>query len=285
MAGLCESGTLRAGDQVVFYPSGKTTTVKTLEEWFMDADSSRKPAVFAAGKSCGFTMTTQIYVRRGEIVCKAGEEPPMVGRAFRASMFWLGRDPLVPGKEYVIKSGTARTACRVTKLHSVLDASTLEKNTAAQSAGKHDIADCTFVCEHDIAFDIGAALPSTGRFVIVDNYEISGGGIITEALSDEGIGSGSSAAVSPEERARYLRQKPLTVSVPSEEYGRILERKLFEEGRIPYYAARLSDEQKNALRSAGLVVLTLDDGEYEAGGDLREDVTAILLASDNALEV
>jgi len=285
VAGLCESGSLRAGDRVVFYPSGKTTVVRTLEEWFMDADSSRKPEVFCAGKSCGFTMTTQIYVHRGEIACREGEEAPKVGRTFRASMFWLGKSPLVPGKEYLVKSGTAKTACRVTKIHSVLDASTLSKNTAAVQANKHDIADCTFVCEHDIAFDIGAALPATGRFVIVDDYEISGGGIITEALTDEDAGTGSTAAVSPEERARYLRQKPLTVSVPTEEYGRILERKLFEEGRLPYYAARLSDEQKDALRSAGLVILTLGAGEIETTGDAAKDVTAILLASDNALEV
>ena len=43
VAGMCESGTLRAGDQVVFYPSRKTTVVNSLEEWFMDADSSRRP--------------------------------------------------------------------------------------------------------------------------------------------------------------------------------------------------------------------------------------------------
>ena len=109
VAGLCESGSLRAGDRVVFYPSGKTTVVRTLEEWFMDADSSRKPEVFCAGKSCGFTMTTQIYVHRGEIACREGEEAPKVGRTFRASMFWLGKSPLVPGKEYLVKSGTAKT--------------------------------------------------------------------------------------------------------------------------------------------------------------------------------
>lgn len=285
VAGLCESGSLRAGDRVVFYPSGKSTVVRTLEEWFMDADSSRRPEAFYAGKSCGFTMTTQIYVHRGEIACREGEEPPKVGRTFRASMFWLGKSPLVPGKEYLVKSGTARTPCRVTKIHSVLDASTLSKNTAATQAGKHDIADCTFVCERDIAFDIGAALPATGRFVIVDDYEISGGGIITEALTDEDAGIGSTAAVSAAERSKYLRQKPLTVSVPTEEYGRILERKLFEEGRLPYYASRLSDEQKDALRSAGLLILTLGAGEYECSGDPAKDVTDILLASDNALEI
>ena len=286
VAGMCESGTLRAGDQVVFYPSRKTTVVNSLEEWFMDADSSRRPKEFSAGKACGFTMTTQIYVRRGEIACLAGEKPPEIGRAFRASIFWLGRSPLVPGKEYVIKSCTAKTPCRVTKIHSVLDASTLEKNPAAAEAKKNDIADCTFVCEKELAFDIGAALPTTGRFVIVDEYEISGGGIITEALGAGDAGSAaSSAAVTPGERARYLRQKPVTVSVQTEEYGRKLERRLFEEGRIPYYAARLSDEQRNALTGAGVIVLTHGDAEVTTTGDMNADVTAILLATDNALEV
>ena len=121
--------------------------------------------------------------------------------------------------------------------------------------------------------------------MIVDNYEISGGGIITEVLPDEENAKGSSAAVSPAERAKYLRQKPLTVSVPDEETGRTLERALFEEGRIAYYAPRLSDEQKNALLAAGLIVLTAGDGEVTASGSLAEDVTAVLLASDNALEI
>ena len=285
VAGLCESGSLRAGDEVVFYPSGKSARVKTLEEWFMDADPARRPLEFSRGKSCGFTLETQIYVRRGEIACKAGEEAPAVGRTFRASMFWLGKSPLVPGKEYIIKSCTAKTVCRVAKIHSVLDAASLGKTTDAKQANRHDIADCTIICEREIAFDIGASLPATGRFVIVDNYEISGGGIITEILPDEEGMKGSSAAVSPAERAKYLRQKPLTVSVPDEETGRSLERALFEEGRIAYYAPRLSDEQKNALLSAGLIVLTAGDGEIEATGNLAEDVTAVLLASDNALEV
>ena len=251
----------------------------------MDADSSRKPVVFSRGKSCGFTMETQIYVRRGEIACKAGEEPPAVGRTFRASMFWLGKSPLVTGKEYLIKSCTAKTVCRIAKIHSVLDAASLEKTTDAGQAYRHDIADCTIVCEREIAFDIGASLPATGRFVIVDNYEISGGGIITEVLPDEGGTKGSSAAVSPEERAKYLAQKPLTVSVPDEETGRALERALFEEGRIAYFAPRLSDEQKDALLAAGLIVLSAGDGEIEATGSLADDVTAVLLASDHALEV
>ena len=281
VAGMCESGILRAGDEVIFYPSGKTTKVKHLEEWFMKPSPEREPKEFSKGKSCGFTTETQIYIHRGEIACKVGEEAPVVGNRFRASMFWLGKNPLTVGKEYVIKSCTAKTRCRVEALHSVLDASTLEKNTSPEQANKHDIADCTIECEHSIAFDIGSHLPATGRFVIVDNYEISGGGIIQEALSDESNDSGSSdAVITPAERCRHIGQKPVITGVESVEYGRRLERALFDAGKIPYFSAHLSDEQKNVLTDAGIIIITLGDGEYVSTGDLERDTAAVVSMSD-----
>ena len=283
VAGLCESGSLGAGERVVFYPSGKTAVVKTLEEWFMDGNEDRAPTRFYAGKSCGFTTEEQIYVRRGEIACRAGETPPKTGRAFRASIFWLGKTPLVSGREYVVKACTAKTPCRITAIHSSLNAASLEKTAQPLSVGRHEIADCTFVCEREIAFDTDASLPATGRFVIVDGYEISGGGIITEALKTEEAGAYSSARLTKDERAKYMNQRPLTVGVPDEETGRLLERALFAEGRFAYYAPRLSDEQKNALLSAGLIVLTQGDGEVAAAGE--EDIGEILIRSQNALEL
>lgn len=281
VAGTCESGVLRAGDELVFYPSGKTTTVKHLEEWFMYPSEEREPKEFRQGKSCGFTTTTQIYVHRGEIACKVGEEAPLVGRRFRASMFWLGRTPFVPGKDYIIKSCTAKTTCRAVKLHSTLDASSLDKNKEPAQVNRHDIADCTIECERDIAFDVSSALPATGRFVIIDDYEIAGGGIITEAYADDGHHTKSSAAVTAAERSKYLGQRPVTVSVPDEKYGHALERALFDENRLPFFASHISDEQKNVLISAGLIVISLDDAEITAAGNLSDDISEILIASAN----
>ena len=281
VAGMCESGTLRAGDDIIFYPSGKTTRVKHLEEWFKYPSPEREPKVFAQGKSCGFTTETQIYVHRGEIACKVGEKAPLVSNSFRASMFWLGREPLTVGKEYIIKSCTAKTRCRVTKLHSVLDASSLAKNTSPTQANKHDIADCTIECEKNIAFDADPALPATGRFVIVDDYEISGGGIIQEALKDgRGAEYVSDTAVTTAERSRYIGQKPLVVSVADADYGKRLERAIFDAGRIPYFSAHLSDEQKNALTDAGIIVITCGDGEYICSGDISADTDKVMNLTD-----
>lgn len=281
IAGMCESGKLCAGDNLIFYPSGKTTTVHKLEEWFMDENSDRAPTDVTSGKSCGFTTDTQIYVRRGEIACKVGEEAPKVGRVFRASVFWLGKEPLVMNKTYTIKSCTAKTACKVTAIHSVLDASNLTKDTGATEAGKHAIADCTFTCERDIAFDVNTALPATGRFVLVDGYEIAGGGIIKEAMAGDGISNRNRNAVTPKERVRFLGQEPLVVCCPNGDYAHMLERALFDEDRKPYYAGEVTDVIRDALRAAGLIVLVTGDAgeaaDYTATGDIEKDITEILI--------
>ena len=52
IAGTLESGSVRAGDGIVFYPSGKRTTVKTLEVF-----NAETPERFVAGQAAGFTMT------------------------------------------------------------------------------------------------------------------------------------------------------------------------------------------------------------------------------------
>jgi len=280
VAGMCESGCLRNGDDVIFYPSGKTTKVKKIEEWFMYPSPERESDAVYMGKSCGFTTETQIYVHRGEIACKVGEEAPKVGRTFRASMFWLGREPLVCGKEYIIKSCTAKTTCRVTKIHSVLDASALTKKAAPDRANKNDIADCTFECAKDIAFDIGNHLPATGRFVIVDNYEISGGGIITEALSETTGAKRSANAVTKTERRRFMRQEPAYVFCGDGDYAKLLERALFDEERLPYYAPGLSGEEIGLLLDAGMLVLSDNEekaADYAVTGETEADLNRILM--------
>lgn len=288
VAGMCESGKLLAGDELIFYPSGKTTKVHKLEEWFMEEDSDRAPTDVTCGKSCGFTTETQIYVRRGEIACKVGEEAPKVGRVFRASVFWLGKEPLVMGKNYSIKSCTAKTTCKVTAIHSVLDASNLNKDQSATEAKKHAIADCTFTCERDIAFDISTALPATGRFVLVDGYEIAGGGIIKEAIAGEGTANRNRNAVTAGERIRFMGQEPLLVLCAGDDYAHMLERALFDEDRKPYFAGAVDQTVAGALLDAGLIVLVTEDVDlpgYETCGDIEKDITEVLIRTKAELRM
>jgi len=196
VAGTIDSGRVRVGDEVVFHPSGKRTRVKSLEAFNRVA-----PSVAGAGESAGFTLAQQIYVTRGELATLAHEPQPVTATRIRASIFWLGARPLEVGRSYTLKLGTARVSVHLEHIERVLDASTLESVTDRVAVVRNEVADCVLKLRHPIAFDRAAELAATSRFVLVDNYSISGGGVVREALSVEAhasrSGSGATVALRP----------------------------------------------------------------------------------------
>lgn len=245
VAGTVESGTAGVGDAVVFYPSGKRSRVASVEAFHAAARRSA-----SAGEAAGVTLDEQIYTTRGELAAREGEPAPHVSTRLRASVFWLGRAPLVSGRDYHLRLGTARVPMRVEHIEQVIDASTLAAGPARQVA-RNDVADCVLKLDRAVAFDLHADLPGTGRFVIVDDYEIRGGGIVREALAD-----GDEAArdtvllrnrkwehsrIAPDTRASRFEQRPAMVVVtgPREMdrkgLAKHLEARLFEAGRAVYF--------------------------------------------------
>jgi bifunctional enzyme CysN/CysC len=177
VAGTIDSGRVRVGDEVVFHPSGKRTRVKSLEAFNRVASS-----VASAGESTGFTLAQQIYVTRGELATLAHEPQPVTATRIRASIFWLGARPLVVGRHYALKLGTARVSVHLEHIERVLDASSLESVTGRTSVVRNEVADCVLKLRQPIAFDRASELAATSRFVLVDNFSISGGGVVREAL-------------------------------------------------------------------------------------------------------
>ncbi len=246
VAGTVETGVIRAGDEVVFYPSGKKSRVRTIEAFGRPPQSEAR-----AGQATGFTLEEQIYVTRGEIATRAGEPRPHVTTRLRASVFWLGRDPLVERKDYVLRLATARVPMRVEEFHRVLDAGDLRAQEGKRRADRHDVAECTLKLARAIAFDAAADIAATGRFVIVDNCEIRGGGIVREALPDRQAWvrdkvllrnyKWEPSAISAERRAEKYNQKSRLLLITGgtalerKTLARDLEARLFEDGKIVYF--------------------------------------------------
>ena len=209
IAGTVDAGRIRKGDRIVFYPSGKKTTVKSLEVF-----NAKVPDAFAAGTAAGFTMTEEIFVKRGEIACLADEKPPKVGVRLKVNLFWLGKENLIQNKTYFLKCGTAKVEMRLEKVERVVNASNLNCINR-QYVEKNEVAECILKLERPIAFDLTGFIDATARFVIVDDYEIAGGGIITEALKDETFDQKnirwSSDAMTAAERSRLLGRSGLVV--------------------------------------------------------------------------
>ncbi len=180
VAGNVAAGSVSVGDEVLFLPSGKQSAIQSVESF---NTASKQTAV--TGEALGFTLTTQIYIRPGELMVKPSEPLPEVGTRFRVNIFWVGRAPMIMQKEYKLKIGSARASVKLAEICNTLDASDLSYSKNKHQLDCRDVGECILETSRPIAFDPAAASEATGRFVIVDNYEIAGGGIVIENLSTD----------------------------------------------------------------------------------------------------
>jgi bifunctional enzyme CysN/CysC len=173
LAGRVESGSVKVGDRLVFTPANRVSTVKTIERW--NAPPSPQAQ---AGESIGITLTEQVFVSRGA-VASLESEPPYELTRFKARLFWMGRAPFVPGRTYKLKLATQETECEIDAIQKVIDSSTLEAITRSEPfVGRNEVAELTLRTRRPVAFDVHADIIATGRFVIVDGFEVAGGGIV-----------------------------------------------------------------------------------------------------------
>jgi len=179
IAGRIESGALEVGDELLFSPSGKRASVASIEAF------SAEPKTRAiAGSSVGITLDEQVYVRRGELISRVQETQPSISTRLRANLFWLGREPMVDTRRYKLKLGTAETEVVIDEVVRVLDATELGTELTPGQIRRHQVAEVVLRTRKPIAFDVASELEVSGRFVIVDGYDIAGGGIVREARQD-----------------------------------------------------------------------------------------------------
>ncbi|WP_434577263.1 sulfate adenylyltransferase subunit 1 [Thermoanaerobacterium thermosaccharolyticum] len=174
IAGRIESGVLNVGDEIVIYPSKRTSKIKSIEYW-QEKDKTTK---VEAGMSVGITLFDEFFYKRGEFITRKDDEAPLVGDTFKANIFWMGENRLTINKRYKLKLVTQETECEIAAINRVIDASTLFSNDNAKEVNTNEVAEVVIKTKDKICFDEFRNNHVTGRFVIVDGYDISGGGII-----------------------------------------------------------------------------------------------------------
>jgi len=302
IAGTVETGSIKVGDEVIFYPSGKKSRIKSIEVFNGPAKEEA-----AAPYAAGFSLAEQIYVTRGEIAAKANEARPKVTSRLRVSLFWLGKEPMAREKDYLLRIGTDRVPVRIEEIGRIIDSSTLSSINGRDRIGRYEIAECILKLKRAIAFDRANEIASTGRFVLIGDYDIRGGGIILEDLEDKQTSlrdklflrdyKWEKSLISQEMRAEKYGQRPTLILITGEKdsgkkpFAKRLEASLFEDGKLVYFLGignilygvdadikRQTDSRKEHLRRLAEVVhIALDAG-------LILIVTAIELTQDD-LEV
>jgi bifunctional enzyme CysN/CysC len=180
IAGRIAAGRLKVGDRLVFSPSNKAANIRSVESFNIEPP----PSEAQAGQSVGVTLDEQIFVERGEIASHQ-EALPLVSTAFRANLFWLGKRPLERGRKYQLRLATRESDCEVATIHRIIDTMDLGQQQGGTTVAKNQVAELTLRTKSPMAFDLSASFEATGRFVLVDDYDIAGGGIVTELVRDE----------------------------------------------------------------------------------------------------
>ena len=243
IAGRIDAGTVKVGDKVVFSPSNKSALIRSIEGF-----NAAERTSISAGWSTGFTLSEEIYITRGEVM-SLPDRAPLVGTRLRANLIWLGKKPFTKDRDYKLKLGAAAMPVRIHKLIKVIDASTLDGELVKDHVGRHDVADVILECRQPLAYDLIGDCEATGRFVIVDGYDVAGGGIVTAAVQDDQDEFRDEArmrdfhwvkpGVTASERAkRFGHQAALVMfvgkSMNKQNYARALERALFSAGWQSY---------------------------------------------------
>lgn len=179
IAGRIESGQLKVGDKISIYPEGKTTRIKSIAYW---AERDQKDRGFA-GESIGIIVEDEFFNKRGEVITHE-KDAPFVAESFRASIFWMGKEPITIGKKYKIKLATEEVEGEVSSIVKVIDATSLNSNAEHQQVELNGVAEVIINTKEPVVFDVFSESPVTGRFVIVDGYDVAGGGIITQKESE-----------------------------------------------------------------------------------------------------
>ena len=173
IAGRIETGTLRVGDELIFSPANKSSIVATIERWNGPANG---PAV--AGDSIGITLSEQIFVERGYVASHQNETPIETNR-FHADLFWIVREPLRVGHFYELRLATQQVKCQIASIEQVMDSATLEtKSHHREQLERNEIGRLTIQTRAPLVIDNHDRIRNLGRFVIIYDGKICGGGTI-----------------------------------------------------------------------------------------------------------
>lgn len=260
--GTIASGIFHKGDAITALPSGKTSTIKSIVTYDGDLEEAFPPMAVT------LTLDDEIDISRGDIIV-GNESLPSVADKFDANIVWMTENPLVPGKQYILKLATRSVSGSVVNIQHRIDVNTLEHHDAKELQ-LNEIGACTISVNVPVVFDAYTRSKGTGSFIIIDrltNVTVGAGMIIGNSTELD------LSHVSAEERAARFSQKSVAIALTgsnSEQIAYHLERKLFDNGHAAtVLTASLNDIDTaiTVVKHAGLICFCTTDATCDLSFD------------------
>ncbi len=159
-SGTVLGGSVRPGDEIVVLPSGVRGHVGRIVTYEGDL------AQAVAGQAVTLTLAEAIDVARGDVIA-AADQPPHVSDQFAAHLVWMHEAPMLPGRPYLMRLGTATATATVSELKHHLDISTGLREAAKQLA-VNEIGFANLALDRAVPFDTYNENRDTGSFILID---------------------------------------------------------------------------------------------------------------------
>jgi bifunctional enzyme CysN/CysC len=179
-AGQVAGGRVAVGDRIRALPAGVEARVARI----VTADGDLTEAV--AGQSITLTLDREIDISRGDLIA-ASAEPAEVADQFEATLVWMHEQPMLPGRQYLLKIGTRTVNATIATPRHRVNVNTLEEQPALQLA-LNEIGFCQLTLDRPIGFDAYEVNRETGGFILIDKLsnDTVGAGLLHAALRAAG---------------------------------------------------------------------------------------------------
>lgn len=172
-AGKVESGVFKPGDAVVALPSGKESTIKSIDFFGKELSEAFPP------QSVTITLNDNIDISRGDMIVKK-DNVPTTSQDVELMVCWLNEKKMTQGGKYIIRHTSKEAKAIIKEVKYKVNINTLETNEEDKTVGLNDIARIVIKTASPLNFDSYKNNRATGSLIIIDEFtnETVGAGMI-----------------------------------------------------------------------------------------------------------
>lgn len=201
-AGKVAGGKIKPGDEVRIIPSGQISSVDRIVTFDGDLDQA------TVGQSITLTLKDDVDCSRGQIITSSDSKFEIADQ-FEATIIWMDRETLIPGRSYYLKIGTKTILATISKPKYQVNINTMER-IAAKTLHFNEIGVVNMTTDRSIPFTTYSQNPRLGGFILIDrlsNATVSAGLINFALRRSENI-QWQTTDIGRTYRAKIKNQKP-----------------------------------------------------------------------------
>jgi len=173
IVGKIESGTIKVGDELAFWPANSKAKIKSIENW-----NGPLMAEAAQGESVSIILDRSVFVERGYVATHSAEAIALVDQ-LEGILFWLSKAEGKKGGLYQLKIATEQTDIVLKSFKQVFGSSNLNKSDS-EHVRRYDVAEVILQLEKPLLIDRFDQCEPMGRFLLLQDGVICAAGIIKQ---------------------------------------------------------------------------------------------------------